>query len=325
MGPLTEVIPKALITVAGKTLLEWAIDRYIQSDIYDIIIAVGWKGSMIRDFVKSSGIKVNIVDVPNYEIGPLQTLLTALETFDGDFLLSPVDALIASASITGLYTYHSDVGDIERMILAVSSQSSSGTPVEISEDGQVTDIGYEISSSKNLARSAMMLVGNTRIKSLCRSALNNGKGHVVQLLAQLIKEGNSVQYYEISESFMDLDTISDLIAANEYILKCGFEGKHESIFVPNGDRIEVGDTLTLKKNITIMRGTTLQGPVLISSNCDIGEYCSIGPNATLESNTSLSDECEISNAILFGNSKIAPKARIHHTVIYDSIEYSAEV
>ncbi|MHA3965156.1 MAG: NTP transferase domain-containing protein, partial [Candidatus Thorarchaeota archaeon SMTZ1-45] len=101
MRPLTDVIPKALVNVAGKTLLEWAIERYSQSGMEDIVIAVGWKGNMIEDFVSESNLNSRIIHVPDYETGPLQTLLTAIETFDGDFLLSPVDAILDPSTVLG--------------------------------------------------------------------------------------------------------------------------------------------------------------------------------------------------------------------------------
>ena len=100
MHPLTENVPKALLNVGGKTLVDWAIERISRAGIEKIVVAVGWKGSLIEDHLASSSdFEVSIVDVENYEIGPLQTLVTAIETFDDDFLLTPVDMLIDSSVI----------------------------------------------------------------------------------------------------------------------------------------------------------------------------------------------------------------------------------
>ena len=325
MRPLTNEIPKALINVAGKTLLEWAFDRYNQSGIDDVVIAVGWKGDMIEEFVSNSNLKASVIHVPNYEIGPLQTLLTAIETFDGDFLLSPVDAMIEPATVMGIQKHHSDLSDSEGMTLAIATGAESGTLVEYSDDGLLTNIGPVESTSENVARSAMMLMAHTRIRDFCRSTLDDGKERVVQLLEQLIKNGTHVRGYSVSQPWFDIDTMSDLLAVNQHLLHRGGFGDTNSVFIPFGDSIEVGDTLKLGSNITISKGASLMGPVLITSNCKIGEGCKIGPNVTITSKTTLSAECEVTDAVIFGESKVSPQSRVHRSVIFRSIGYNAEV
>jgi NDP-sugar pyrophosphorylase family protein len=323
MGPLTNDIPKAIVKVAGKTLLEWAIERYNQSGISDIVIAVGWKGSMIEDFVSKSNIKVSIVHVPDYEIGPLQTFLRAIETFDGDFLLSPVDAMTEVASMMGIQTHHK-TGDHEGFTLAIGSDVESGTPVEVNEKGLLTRIGAAGSSSESGFRSAMLLISNTRIRDQCRTALNDGKVRVAELLEQVIKNETPVRCYPVSHHWFDVDTLSDILAANQHFLQRGGFRETNSVFIPLGDRIEVGDSFTLKSNISLGKGTSLQGPVLIASDCKIGEDCKIGPNVTIDSKTTLSKGCEITEAVIFGESNLSTQSRVHMSVIYDSNSYIVE-
>jgi NDP-sugar pyrophosphorylase family protein len=324
MYPLTNEIPKALVFLAGRTLLELAVERYNQSGIDDIVIAVGWKGSMIEDFVTKSKIRACVVHVSDYEIGPLQTFLTAINTFDGDFLLSPVDALIDPASMVGIQKLHDEIGVYDSMILAVGSNKKSGTLVTLNEDHVLTSIGNVGTGSKNIARSSMLLIANTRIREHCESALGEGKRKVVQLLEQFIQNGRQIRCYNANHQLFDIDTLSDLLAANQHLLQQGGFREPESIFIPSGDRIEVGDVLTLKSNIVFGKGTSLQGPVLIGSNSQIGEDCKLGPNVTIDSKTTLSTGCEVRDAVIFGNSNLSPHDRVHRSVIYNSKRYDAE-
>nr|KXH70783.1 MAG: hypothetical protein AM325_00185 [Candidatus Thorarchaeota archaeon SMTZ1-45] len=325
MKPLTKKIPKALVEVAGKTLLEWAIERYTSSGIDDIVISVGWKGAMIEDFVKDSKLNVNVVHVHNYETGPLQTLLSAIETFDGDFLLSPVDAMIEPSSVIGLLEHKSKFGTPESIMLAVSSNAKFGTLVELGDDGLVLGIGEAGDNPKNVARSAMMLIGHTRVRGLCKSIIDSGNERVTHLLEELLKNGDHVQYFDVTQPWFDIDTLSDLLDTNHHILRRGAIGNSESVLIPYDDSIEIGDTLSLKSRITLGKGIYLQGPVLIFPNCEIGDYCKIGPNVTIGSNSTMSIGCELTDTILFGESKLSPRSRVHKSVIYDSIEYNVEV
>lgn len=325
MRPLTNEIPKALVILAGKTLLEWALDRYNKFGIDDIVIAVGWKGSMIEDFIAKSKIKASVVHVSDYEIGPLQTFLTAINTFDGDFLLSPVDAMIEPASMVGIRTLHDEVEGQDSMILAVGSNTESGTPVTVSGNNLLTGIGNVGSDSMNIVRSAMLFIANTRIREHCISALGEGKRKVTQLLEQFIEKGHPVRCYHVNHHWFDIDTLSDLLAANQYFLQLGGFREPESIFVPSGDSVEVGDILTLKSNIVFGKGTSLEGPVLIASDCLIGDDCKLGPNVTIDSETTLSKGCEVRDAVIFGKSNLSTQDRVYRSVIYNSKRYDAEV
>lgn len=51
LKPLTDTMPKALVPIGGKTLLEWQIDRLKAVGITDIIINVHHFPDMIMDFV----------------------------------------------------------------------------------------------------------------------------------------------------------------------------------------------------------------------------------------------------------------------------------
>jgi N-acetyl-alpha-D-muramate 1-phosphate uridylyltransferase len=49
MRPLTDRMPKPLLAVAGKPLLQYHIDTLVAAGIHDFVINLAWKGAMIRD------------------------------------------------------------------------------------------------------------------------------------------------------------------------------------------------------------------------------------------------------------------------------------
>jgi NDP-sugar pyrophosphorylase family protein len=324
MRPLTDDIPKALVNIAGKTLLEWAVDRYRQSGINDIVIAVGWKSGMIEDFISNCHIDARIVNVPDYERGPLQTFLSAIETFDDDFLLSPVDAVIDATSMIGIQDFHSAAKIPASMTLAVGHNTETGTIVKLEEDGLVTNIGVVDLEERTIARSAMMLVAHTSIRDICKSALDNGKKRVAQLLEQIIRNNGRIRSYQVSKSWFDIDTLSDVLDANKHLLRLIDLRDTETVYIPQGDTIEVGGLISLKSGIELGNGTALRGPVLITQRCEIGENCMIGPNVTISANSTISAHSEITNSVIFGDSQIPSRSRLNRSVIYKSVPYHAE-
>ncbi|MHA1942793.1 MAG: NTP transferase domain-containing protein [Candidatus Thorarchaeota archaeon] len=325
MHPLTKEVPKALINIGGKTLVDRTIDRLNRAGIEKIVVAVGWKGSLIEDHLTSSSdFEGSIVYVENYEIGPLQTLVTAIETFDDDFLLTPVDMLIDTSVISGLLSHYSTSVEPRRMTLAVDFDATSGTLVSKTEDGVITGLGSGASDTDTIGRSAMLFIGDSHFGQECRTALAAGETKLVSLLSQMIHKGHSLRSYSVDSHSIDIDTLQDILSANRFVLQRGEFSQSGQVFVPDGDSVEIGDSLTLNSNITLQRGTELIGPVLISQGCDIGENCRIGPNSTIGSSSSVLTGCEISDSIVFGKSIISAQSQLQGTIIYNSKQYNME-
>ncbi|MCF0178590.1 MAG: NTP transferase domain-containing protein, partial [Bacteroidales bacterium] len=61
LRPLTDTMPKALVPVAGKPMLERVVDNLINAGFHDIIINIHHFGEQIIDFVNSRKFDANII------------------------------------------------------------------------------------------------------------------------------------------------------------------------------------------------------------------------------------------------------------------------
>ena len=326
MKGLTRTIPKALIQVSGKTLLELSIERLSKANVQKIIVAVGWKSDMIRDAITQfeNLPDVQVIDVPNYEIGPLQTLTSVLNTIvNEESIICPVDLLISSDAISMILSHHSENQDAI-VILAVDPHGKSGSVVSVDSLGRVIGVQKEVDNAYAIVKSAMFMVVSPDFAEYCRPALNSGSTRAVSVLNNLIEKGHIIQSYSVHERWFDVDTLSDVLEANRLLLDSA-EVKHSgSIFVPSGDIMEIGDTLDLGSGITVGRGVSLNGPCLIQGNSKIGENSIIGPHASLGKGTEVGDHCEIQNAVLFGLSKIPDRSKVSGIVMYESESFKME-
>jgi N-acetyl-alpha-D-muramate 1-phosphate uridylyltransferase len=83
MRPLTDQLPKPLLSVAGKPLLQYHIETLAAAGIRDIVINLAWKGAMIREVLgdgASLGAHLTYSDEGD----------TALETGGGVFKALPL-------------------------------------------------------------------------------------------------------------------------------------------------------------------------------------------------------------------------------------------
>lgn len=68
LKPLTDTMPKALLPLAGKTLLQWQIERLKEAGITDIVVNVHHLGQQIIDYLEANngfGCQVRISDESN--------------------------------------------------------------------------------------------------------------------------------------------------------------------------------------------------------------------------------------------------------------------
>lgn len=68
LRPLTDEVPKCLLKVGGKTLLERTIENILATGIKEIAIVVGYRAEIIRDFVKQHfpQQRIRLILNPNY-------------------------------------------------------------------------------------------------------------------------------------------------------------------------------------------------------------------------------------------------------------------
>ncbi len=100
MGHLTESLPKPLLEINGKTLLEHKFDALPKS-VDEIILVVGYLGSMIQKRLggEYKGKKILYVVQDNPEGGTADALWSAKNILKGKFLVMYGDDLYAAADM----------------------------------------------------------------------------------------------------------------------------------------------------------------------------------------------------------------------------------
>ena len=102
MRPLTDTLPKPLLRVQGKPLIEWHVERLARAGIERIVVNLSWLGSMIRDHL-GDGSRFGV------SIHYSEELPRALETAGGIFRalpsLSPDPFLVVTGDVFTDYPF----------------------------------------------------------------------------------------------------------------------------------------------------------------------------------------------------------------------------
>ena len=129
MLPLTEHIPKPLISVAGKNLLEWKMHA-LPLDVREVVLVVGYLGDAIRAYFGEAYEGRRIRYVTQRELnGTMGALLVARDVLDDRFLVMNGDDLYAPEAIR-------ETMDHDRAVLVMEIENEErGGEMVPTEDG----------------------------------------------------------------------------------------------------------------------------------------------------------------------------------------------
>ncbi|MBV9671824.1 MAG: NTP transferase domain-containing protein [Verrucomicrobia bacterium] len=146
MGKITDSIPKPMVAVRGKPILQYIVEGLRTAGINQILIIVGYRKEVIRSHFKDGsehGVKINYAEQMIQDgTGKVVELAHPFTASDA-FLLSYGDILVDPA----VYPFLRRLQDAE-MLLTVrfSEDVSKGGAVYLNEQGEVTDLQEKQSS-----------------------------------------------------------------------------------------------------------------------------------------------------------------------------------
>ena len=120
LKPLTDHMPKALVPVAGKPMLEHVIRKLIASGCDEIVINVHHFADQIIDFVKANnnfGITIHISDETDMLLDTGGGIKKASSFFQEPFLIHNVD-ILSNVDLKSLYEYHLTSGNDATLLVS---------------------------------------------------------------------------------------------------------------------------------------------------------------------------------------------------------------
>ncbi len=136
LGSLTEMIPKPLVKIRDKTILQIKIEQYCRQGFKDFIFCIGYKGEMIKEEIANIALDIN----PQFsnageEAGILERLYTSKDFFD-DYVLMTYGDTFTDIDLNDLIQAHLKSGN-EATIVAAPIQNPFGL-VEFDQEKRMT-------------------------------------------------------------------------------------------------------------------------------------------------------------------------------------------
>lgn len=207
LKPITDTIPKALVEVNGKTLLERTIEKLLKADVDEIIINVHHFADQIETFLgtRDFGIPIYISDERKEVLGSGGALKHAEKLLHGDepFLVHNVDVISDIDLLDMLYLYQNSKAsavlavrqrDTKRMLCFDEDHHLCGWKNKETGELKGRD-GIE------LAFSGIHLIHPELLKRLPK-----GKSSIIDLYLEIAKSGTILAYDHSDGEWMDVGT-----------------------------------------------------------------------------------------------------------------------
>ena len=214
LRPLTNNIPKCLVPIKGKPLLEIWLENLTNSGINQILINTHYLSKKVDSFVKNSPyLNCCIIKYEKVLLGTAGTLLSNINFIaNEDCILLHADNYCLE-SITELINAHVNRPKnclITMMTFRTDNPSSCGI-VEIDEQNVV--VGFHEKTSNppgNLANGAIYIISQDLIE-----LLKNNYNYVTNFSEEVLnKLLGKIYTYETKQTFIDIGTPSSYFKAN---------------------------------------------------------------------------------------------------------------
>jgi len=225
LEPITHAIPKELLMVGDKAIIEHVIDSMKQIGITEIVIVVGWRKHAILDYLGSGerlGINISYV-VQDKRDGLGKAVYAGKHIIgDDDFLVVLGDNFFHPKNFLNeiLYFHKKNNADATIGVAKIQDPTRHGI-IKPGTDDRITDIIEK--PSKENAPSDLGAIGIYLFNKNIFKAIDKtkpGYNNEIQLtdsIKILIEEGKKILYKQISGKHIDIGTIEDLEKANSFI------------------------------------------------------------------------------------------------------------
>jgi len=227
LEPITLAIPKELLMIGDKAVIEYVIDSMKMIGITEITIVVGWRKHAILDYLGSGerlGVKFTYV-VQDKRDGLGKAVFAGEHTIGKEpFLVVLGDNFFHPKTfLKDILTFHNEVNaDATIGVSKVGDPTRHGM-IKPGENNHIIDIVEK--PSVDSTPSNLGCLGIYIFNSDIFDAINKtkpGYNNEIQLtdaIKILIEKGKEVFYKEIEGKHIDVGTLEDIRRANDFILK----------------------------------------------------------------------------------------------------------
>ena len=334
--PLTAEIPKPLVKVTNKPMVDYSIAHLIYADIKHIILALAYMGDMLKQYIEKTWTPDRLGDVElecvvQESKGTADAYRLLADQIDSEKVVVSMADIVTNLPMRNFMDFHTMKGGIATISMKTVESHTTQYGVVLLDKNRKIYLFLEKPMPMELYLSSMAqrtdLFLHTNIISTGIYCFNKEIAKVLHETG-LIDFGSQVFPYLLENDYNLFGFVKDY-----YWLDCGNSQtyvwanwdllrKYAWPITPNGqeyDGIFVMGIIDSGQDITIERLTAFGEFVKLGNKVKIKELTSIGNNAIIGEDTI------IEKSIIWDNVKIGPGCYINESIICNDCEIGSNV
>ncbi|EPS5376063.1 TPA: HAD-IIA family hydrolase [Escherichia albertii] len=223
LRPITNEKPKCLVTVAGKSILDYQLDAYRNAGINRVYIIVGYEGDKIRNHCKHiRDINITIIENDIYEDTNNMYSLYLLKKYiyGKPFILNNADLVVCNNLVKGLISDYRD----NLIAVDVGLYNEESMKVSVNEENKICDISKKIDKINSYGCSIDFYKFSSKSSEIFFDEMEriivlegNRKDWTEIAMQRLLKKGVlNFEVYNIEKMpWVEIDNYDDLAMADE--------------------------------------------------------------------------------------------------------------
>ena len=221
--PFTQQIPKPLVPVVGKPMIDYTLESLAKAEIRDLILVIGYRAEMLKQYLGDGshlGFRVQFVHNPAFAAGNALSLFAARPTLRAEtFLLIMADHLISPALLKKALKYES-----KDCALCVDYHPhpflvEEATRVWVEGQNRILKIGKNL-EKWNAIDTGVFILNREIFKGIEKVLRKTRDCRMSEAMTWLIEKGQGVKACDVTGTFwFDVDTPHDLDQAERLLRK----------------------------------------------------------------------------------------------------------
>ncbi len=294
LRPLTYTQPKALIPIAGKTILGVIVDQLLEAGVTEFVFVIGYLGEKIQRYIdKTYPHLTHTFVTQNDRRGTAHAIWLTREAAIGDEVMIVLGDTVCDYNVAEIIS--SKVSQIG--VRKVDDPRSFGVAELNDKDMVMRMVEKPLIPKSNMAMVGIYYIKESEAmyaaleKNLNGKADENGEYHFTNALQHMIDDGINIHAFRVNNWF-DCGKKETLLSTNATLLK-QMEDEHPERAVQEYDT------------------TVIIHPVNIAEGCVI-RHCIIGPNVSIGEHTKIESS-------IIKDSIIGSYAELQQVVLNSSI------
>lgn len=301
MRPITETIPKPLLPLGVKTVLDVILETLKNNDVQTVYLTLGYKGESIEKHIINRSYPFEII--PVYEekaLGTAGGVKNAVGDTDDDILVVSGDNIF-NFDLQKVYREHKSKNASVTIVGTVCSDPRDYGTMVISPDQRIIKFVEKPNwahAESDIINTGIYFISGEVLREIPVSQFFDFASDV---FPKLLTKQKLMQCSLPDGKWWDLGDIPSYLSAFAELMKNNMLTKDEELSVLQ-DRM-------------LANGTKINAPCIIGKNVLIGANCKIGPNCFIGDFSVIENNCHISNSLLGENAKICQCNRIDSAYI----------